>query len=103
MKKYTIIFSKAAEHDINNIFSYIESVSSKEDAKKVTSSIVKKTMRLDYFPERSEPIGKDRDGNPIRTTISGKYRIIYVVRKRIREVFIARIISISQDTRDIIE
>lgn len=97
MKKYSVIFSKQAEKDIDNIFAYIEDISSRYEAQKVTGKIVSKALKLDYFPERSEPFKKDMNGNSCRVTISGRYRIVYVVDKVNTEVFISRIFSVSQD------
>lgn len=98
MKKYKIVFSQLARKDLNNIHNFVSGISSKENADLVISRIARKIMSLDLFPERTEPLGKDKNGTPIRITISSKYRITYIVGTKENEVIIARIISIGQDS-----
>ena len=103
MRKYEIVFSEDAREDLKNIHKFIKDVSSEQNANIVTSKIVKKIRSFNIFPERNEIFAKDKNGLSIRVTISGKYRIIYIVKKQNRKVMIARIISASQDTRKTIE
>lgn len=100
MKEYVVIFSNKAEEDLNNIFAFVKGVSSKWEAEIVLRKIVKKAMRLDVFPERSEVIYKDEYGYAYRTTTSGRYRLVYIVERRENKVLIARIISVGQNTED---
>ena len=102
MKRFKIVLSKKAEKDIENIYSYISDTFSEQDAIIVITKIYKKIMLLDVFPERTEPFEKDKNGQDLRATISGRYRVIYVVEKSKSKVFIARILHVGQDLKGII-
>ena len=103
MKEYVVIFSNKAEEDLNNIFAFVEEISSKWEAEIVLQKNVRKAMRLDVFPERSEVVYKDEYGYAYRTTTSGRYRLVYVVKRRENKVLIARIISVGQKTEDYLD
>ena len=62
MKEYVVIFSNKAEEDLNNIFAFVKGASSKWEAEIVVRRIIKKAMRLDVSPERSEVIYRDKRG-----------------------------------------
>ena len=98
MKKYKVVFSELAKNDLTNIYNFVTDVSSEENAILVISRIAKQVTNLNAFPERSESVIKGKDGELIRVTISGKYRIFYYVNKKTKEVVIARIMNISQRT-----
>lgn len=100
MKEYVVIFSNKAEEDLNNIFAFVKEISSKWEAEIVLQKIVRKAMRLDVFPERSEVVYKDEYGNAYRIITSGRYRLVYVVKRQENKVLIARIISVGQNTED---
>ena len=100
MKEYVVIFSNKAEEDLNNIFAFVKGVSSKWEAEIVVRRIIKKAMRLDVFPERSEVVYKDEYGYAYRITTSGRYRLVYVVKRQENKVLIVRIISVEQNTED---
>lgn len=102
MRKYKIVFAKEAKEDLKNIRVYVERVSSVQNANMVTKRIAKKIRSFNVFPERSEIFDENGSGLLLRATISGKYRIIYAVKKQTKEVVIVRIISASQDTKDAI-
>ncbi len=96
MKEYVVIFSNKAEEDLNNIFAFVKEISSKWEAEIVLQKIVKKAMQLDVFPERSEVVYKDEYGCAYRITTSGRYRLVYVVKRQESKVLIVRIISVGQ-------
>ena len=96
MKKYKVLFSEEAKKDLKNIYTYILENFSREEADAVVLKIAERVKMLDIFPERTEPFDKNKDGRPVRVTISGKYRVIYLVDKENKEVLIARIFSVSQ-------
>lgn len=100
MKEYVVIFSNKAEEDLNNIFAFVKEVSSKWEAEIVVRRIIKKAMRLDVFPERSEVIYGDKRGCAYRVVTSGRYRLVYVVKRQENNALIARIISVGQNTED---
>lgn len=100
MKEYVVIFSNKAEEDLNNIFAFVKEVSSKWEAEIVVRRIIKKAMRLDVFPERSEVIYRDKRGCAYRVATGGRYRLVYVVKRQENKVLIARIISVGQNTED---
>ena len=86
-----------AEEDTDNIFSYIENISSTLAAKKVVGKIVKRAMKLNYMPKRVEPFGKNLNGDFLYSTISGSYRIIYLIDENNSEVEILRILHKNQN------
>lgn len=98
MKKYEIVFSELAKKDLTNIYNYVTDISSEENAVLVISRIAKQVAKLDVFPERSESFIKGKDGELVRVTISGRYRIFHYVDKKTKKVVIARIVSVSQRT-----
>ncbi len=99
MKKYQIFFSELAKKDLGNIYAFIEDISSEENAKLVISRIAQRVYRLNVFPERSEILAYSQDKTALRSTTSGKYRIIYTVNKKDSQVIIVRVFSVKQDTK----
>lgn len=103
MKRYDIVFSEAAKHDLGNIFLFVEEISSEENAKLVIFRIAKRVSKLEYFPSRTEPFAKNADGNLIRALVCGRYRALYTVNGKKQEIVIVRVISVAQNTTDYID
>lgn len=99
MKHYKIEFAEQAKEDLNVIYAYVQSVSSKENAALVLRRIRKRVEALSLFPERSAPLGNDSDGVSIRIIICGKYRVAYIVSRSDKMVTIVRVLSVGQDFR----
>ena len=97
MKKYKVVFSGEARKDLEGIYAYVKDVSCEENATLVINRLAQKINSLDIFPERSEPFAKDKHNRPLRVTVSGRYRIVYIVKRREKEVLIVRVFSVSQD------
>ena len=83
-KKAHIIWSETAKNSLQEIIAYIKQ-DSVDSARKVAYEIVKKTSRLESFPDSGKILSEFPE-MPYREIIVGKYRIIYEHKENIVEI-----------------
>jgi toxin ParE1/3/4 len=89
--KYRVSFSKAAETDAEEIWTYI-AASSRENATRFVQHLEEHVRTLEHFPERC-PLIKENAiwGTSYRHLIEGDYRVIFrIVRKSVHIVRLVR-------------
>ena len=97
MKEYSIFFSEFARTDLGNIYTFVENISSEQNAKLVIGRIAQKIYSLNFSPQRTEPFAYSKDNSPLYCIIAGRYRIIYLIDNTSTKVVIVRIFSVSQN------
>lgn len=101
MQEYSIVIAQAAKADLRNIYQYVKEISSAYDAEHVIRHLAEKINSFNFFPERTEPFARDQHGRPLRATVSGRYRVIYIVKRETHEVIIVRVVSVAQDFKEL--
>ena len=89
--KYSLIITRKALEDLEQIYVYILGTSlSKEIAKKIKRNIVNEIFSLELFPKRNTKIDGFGD---IRRLLIYSYAVLYIIEGEKKEVVILRILS----------
>ena len=100
-KRYKVIWSKIAEHDLERIIEYI-STDSPSNALKVLTKIKMKSSALYRLPERGRIVPELHEFNILqyREIIIDPWRVIYKVAGK--KVFVVSVIDSRRNVEDIL-
>ncbi len=98
---YTVIWSKAAERDLERIIEFI-AIDSPANALKILTKINKKSASLFSFPERGRIVLELQEFNILqyREIIIDPWRVIYKVIEK--KVFVVSVIDSRRNVEDIL-
>lgn len=97
MREYSVVISPEAERDLWEIRGYVAEVSSEANAEFVIERLKAKADTFNFAPERNEIVGTDTRGRSVRATTTGRYRLVYIVKRDEHEVVISRVFSVGRD------
>ena len=100
-KRYKVIWSNTAEHDLERIIEYI-AIDSPSNALKVLANIKKKSAALYSFPERGRIVPELREFNILqyREIIIDPWRVIYKVTEK--KVFVMSALDSRRNIEDVL-
>jgi len=100
-KRYKVIWSNTAEHDLERIIEYI-ATDSPSNALKILTKIIKKSDALYSFPERGRIVPELRKFNilPYREIIIDPWRVTYKV--VVKNVFVMSVLDSRRNVEDIL-
>ncbi len=100
-KRYKVIWSNTAEHDLERIVEYI-AIDSPSNALTVLTKIKKKSEALYNFPERGRIIPELREFNILqyREIIIDPWRVIYKITDK--NVFVMSVFDSRRNVEDIL-
>ena len=100
-KRYKVIWSNVAEHDLKNIIDYIAD-DSPSAALRIFKNIKRAASNLYFFPERGRivPELKDQGILQYRELIISPWRLIYRVSEK--KVYVLSILDSRQNIEDIL-
>jgi addiction module RelE/StbE family toxin len=100
-KRYKVVWSKTAEHDLVRIIEYI-SIDSPSNALKVLTTIKKKSSALYRLPERGRIVPELQEFNILqyREIMIEPWRVIYKVTGK--SVFVVSVIDSRRNVEDIL-
>lgn len=100
-KKYKVIWSKVAEHDLTDIIEYI-AVDSPTNALKIFKKIKEKASNLYFFPERGRIVPELQDQGVLqyRELVIPPWRIIYRISEE--KVYVLSVLDSRQNIENIL-
>ena len=100
-KRYTVHWSKIAQHDLVGIIEYI-ALDSYDNAEAILKKIKEQTVKLESFPERGRTVPEleFHSINNYRELIITPWRIIYRIEEQ--KVYVLAVIDSRRNFEDII-